>query len=655
MHEELDLYKNEFLSVFDQGHTKSPALDSLKSITQRYGEKSLIGEGALKAVYQCEDHHTERQIAWATVKPDRDESYYDALIYEARLTASLKHPNIIKIHDIGVTESGSPYFTMDLKSNTDLAEYTATSSLQDKLDTFLTICSAISYAHSQQILHLDLKPENIQCDQFREVLICDWGLGKVMSDSVTDISDSAQRIFDSSLQTLYGQIKGTPGYMAPEQINPDGIKDQKTDIYALGAILYFLLTGHPPFTGSTSDILHDTENRVPTLAHERNLSVPKAISKIAHKALSKDKSERYQSVVELSNDIIRFLNLKPTIAERPSFFRTLQLFAIRHFKAIATIAIFTGILLSTVLYSANNYQKAKQAETKANSSLQELESDYDNFLHTLSDITDSKYKLSVRFSNAANEKLYEFLGIYGHSRSASPIESHNQFLHLAEIAYEIDPTETSKHNLLRAKAIQLNFSWINEQKWANQNPKFNRWKKVASNHAHFQFDDQSRPAVSELVLFFESFKELAPHDDELLSMSLYYDICTRANLDTYSPAIVAYLSAINKKQVFLLLGGKKLEIKNIEKLKSNRQYYRGDYLNLIRIPILALEGEYLKLNRIQNTKANTLDLSKVAKVIPNSRVPITGIKKVILSQQMDEKLKYDVAQCFADGTEFSYM
>ena len=159
------------------------AIQELSSLTKTYELGELVGSGGLKEVFVCQDMRTQRDVAYATVKQGLGAFYDAVLVHEARLTARLSHPNIIKIYDLGLDEQGRPYFTMDLKSNVNLLEYSRDASTFRKLEVFGVVCQAISYAHSQRIIHLDLKPDNIQCDRFGEVLVCDWGLACLLYTS----------------------------------------------------------------------------------------------------------------------------------------------------------------------------------------------------------------------------------------------------------------------------------------------------------------------------------------------------------------------------------------------------------------------------------------------------------------------------------------
>ncbi|EDM24654.1 probable serine/threonine-protein kinase pknB, partial [Lentisphaera araneosa HTCC2155] len=180
------------------------------------------------------DLSTSRYIAFAERGKPNDKHLYEVFLREARLTALLEHPNIISIHDVGLNDLGQPYFTMDLKEgdslgeifknlNTKDEEYLETYSLHELLMIFVKICEAISYAHSKNIIHLDLKPDNIQVGHFGEVLVCDWGLGKILNN--TEIVGVEETLLEVDLLnhiSSKNKVVGTPGYMSPEQINLNG-------------------------------------------------------------------------------------------------------------------------------------------------------------------------------------------------------------------------------------------------------------------------------------------------------------------------------------------------------------------------------------------------------------------------------------------------
>ena len=215
----------------------------------RYRFIRSIGFGGMKGVLLVHDSDTDRQVAMA-IMPDfreRPASDLERFVREAFLTASLEHPNIVPVHDIGIDRNGSPYFTMKYLRGNSLAS--VISKLRDgdpetvekytlfrRLQTFLRVCNAVDFAHSHGFCHLDIKPANINISDFGEVVLIDWGLASPLDENGRAILAGDRR------------AKGTPGYMPPEYLSP-ATSDQvgvASDIYALGGLLYALLALKSP-------------------------------------------------------------------------------------------------------------------------------------------------------------------------------------------------------------------------------------------------------------------------------------------------------------------------------------------------------------------------------------------------------------------------
>ncbi len=338
-----------------------------------------IGFGGMKAVVQVSDKDTTRKVAMAII-PDFDErptSDINRFIREARITARLEHPNIVPIHDIGTDVNGSPYFTMKYlhghslavvlkKLNSGDPEALAKYTMPRLLRTFVKVANAIAFAHSKKIIHLDLKPENIHLGKFGEVLVLDWGLAKFIGteddyeeepkfqDDFEEIDQTAK-----SFMTLDGVAKGTPGYMAPEQAaGKNTEKDERTDIYALGCILYAILTFENPL-GNRSDIkkmLYDTvvgNIQSPSQLKNPQRSIPPRLEKICLKAMDVLPEERYQSVSELRTDIFAFMSGFATIAENASTIKKTFLFFNRNWLLVLfSVTVFILLFLAAILIFA---------------------------------------------------------------------------------------------------------------------------------------------------------------------------------------------------------------------------------------------------------------------------------------------------------------
>ena len=329
-----------------------PIFEELSQSEKRYKNYQEIASGGMKTIYSVDDIHGDRKLAMALLHKDSENKNFEPFLREARLTARLDHPNIIKIHDIGLNEENKPFFTMDLKSGKTLSDFIKEGpGLHDALNLYLKVCDAISYAHSKGVLHLDLKPDNIQIGEFGEVLVCDWGLGKIIDDDKFS-DDPATGSYVLNNATLHGHIKGTPGFMAPEQISGKP-KTSLTDIFSLGAILYNILTGKKPYRGSIDTIMKNTASTPVTeptkLAPE--LKIPASLEAVVMKAMAIKPEERYADIQSLSREIRAYLSGFATKAENAGMAKTLSLLIKRNktvFSVLGCALIF--IVVSTLVF-----------------------------------------------------------------------------------------------------------------------------------------------------------------------------------------------------------------------------------------------------------------------------------------------------------------
>jgi serine/threonine-protein kinase len=350
---------------------ESPLYGELCSLQERYVQAELIAVGGMKRIFKVLDRQGNRHVAMARLHEDASELLFDPFIREARLTALLEHPNIISVHDVGVDKEGQPYFTMDLKvgDGLDVVLQKALADggcpLSDRLDVFLKVCDAITYAHSRDVIHLDLKPANIQVGHYGEVLVCDWGLAKLIGG--TDEIDDDVLLNPDLLNgmTVYGQVKGTPGYMAPEQIRGDD-RDKRTDIYALGALLYAVLTCRPPLAGDTDTMLQAAVSGDVVPPTERGSGVPEALSAVVMKAMALKPADRYASVSDLITDVRAFLGGFSPVAHECGLSTELLLFYRRNRVSCNLVAAFGAIAVVVTAFFVDRLSaKREQAETLA--------------------------------------------------------------------------------------------------------------------------------------------------------------------------------------------------------------------------------------------------------------------------------------------------
>jgi serine/threonine-protein kinase len=240
-------------------------------------------------VYRAEDTVLHRIVAYKVLPPSVREqpALLESFLQEARIAASINHPNIVTIYDTGRDGTGEVYITMEFVDGMSLKE------LLDKvgalpLPQFLSIakqiCSGLGYAHGRRIIHRDIKPSNIMLSRDRMVKIMDFGLAKIVNDALADKTS----------------VKGTPLYMAPEQILGMEV-DHQSDLYSLGCTLYRMATGRLPFT--KGDLYYQHLHTAPAPPKDLNPKLPPALNPIILRCLEKDKANRYAQVADVLADI----------------------------------------------------------------------------------------------------------------------------------------------------------------------------------------------------------------------------------------------------------------------------------------------------------------------------------------------------------------
>jgi len=273
-----------------------------------FGEYELIEEvarGGMGVIYRARQKSLDRIVAVKMLLfgPHASPEYVKRFRAEASTAASLQHPNIVAIHEVGV-QQGEHYLVMDLVDGPNLAKFVKDQPLSARRAAgyLKTVAEAIHYAHQRGILHRDLKPSNVLIDSNDEPRVTDFGL--------------ARRLDGDSSLTLTGQVLGSPSYMPPEQGAPSRHKvSRRTDVYSLGAMLYHLLTGRPPFVGETvSETLDQVFRREPVSPRLLNPAVPRDLETICLKCLEKEPARRYPSAQALADELGRFLRHEPILA-----------------------------------------------------------------------------------------------------------------------------------------------------------------------------------------------------------------------------------------------------------------------------------------------------------------------------------------------------
>jgi eukaryotic-like serine/threonine-protein kinase len=353
--------------------------------TGRFGQFRILrahARGGLGQVSLAMDESLGRKVAVKEIRPELAQNLHTRrrFIHEAEVTGQLEHPNIVPVYALGQDEHGRPYYAMRFVDGRTfeqlIAEYHLAPTpvaFQDLLRRFVAVCQAMAYAHSQGIVHRDLKPANIMTGQYGETLILDWGLAKRMIGSaVTKGNDEPAgegRIELPPMSrggvTQTGQAVGTPAYMPPEQAGgANRGLSAAADVYALGAILYQILTGRPPHQGDgrTEMISRAAQGEVsrPSVVKP---TVAKALEAVCLKAMAQNPEHRYTTAEELAKEIERFLADEPVSAYREPLPERAARWARRHKPlvygaAVAGALAIAGLVLNNVLVTAEKDRTA---------------------------------------------------------------------------------------------------------------------------------------------------------------------------------------------------------------------------------------------------------------------------------------------------------
>ena len=369
-------------------------------IAGRYTLLEVLGEGGMGTVYRAgQTQPVKRQVALKLIKVGMDSravlARFDA---ERQALALMDHPNIARVYDGGTTEAGQPFFVMELVSGEPITEYCDRLRLpvRARLELFVAVCQAVQHAHQKGIIHRDLKPSNVmvtEVDGRPTPKVIDFGVAKATEFSLTD-----QSLADT------GAIVGTPTYMSPEQADPSSMDiDTRTDVYALGVILYELLAGSPPIDakqfkrGAILEMLRmvrevdpprpstkvSTADALPSIAASRDIepahlkrALQGDLDWIVMMALEKDRTRRYETANGFAADILRHLAHEPVVAAPPSRAYRLRKFVRKHRGAVIAaslvlVALLGGLAAVAAVQTVANARLAASLdrETSANTAL----------------------------------------------------------------------------------------------------------------------------------------------------------------------------------------------------------------------------------------------------------------------------------------------
>lgn len=386
----------EFLTQAPQagilGDSTNAIQDSLQG--RRYEVGYSFNQGSMGAIHGALDLNLGRNVAMKVILGENEPPREQLLrfVREAQVMGQLDHPNIVPIYELAVNDANQLFYTMKYVKGVTLdfvlkrirrgdPEYIEKYPLAQLLTTFQKICDAVAFAHSRGIIHRDLKPENIMLGEFGQALVMDWGLAMLLAQRGEETTGSDAGLNQAVVEpqklsgTILGDIMGTPQFMAPEQAAGKNTElDERTDIFALGGILYNILTLRAPLTGKTlHELLYknieglidpptyfNTRTRhkkrtkdgrlVPawSLPHCPGNQIPETLSKITMKALATDPDDRFQTTGELQRDLLQFQHgIEMLVTQHKGWT-----------AAIVSVTVFIVVVIFS-LFLSGRFQKSK--------------------------------------------------------------------------------------------------------------------------------------------------------------------------------------------------------------------------------------------------------------------------------------------------------
>jgi len=358
------------------------------SFEQRYALGEELGHGGMGLVRRVTDRTLGRELAMKVIRPvetGRSRRLLRRFLEEAEVIGRLEHPGIVPIHELGLDPDGQVYFTMPLVRGRTLKEILKLATAGEEgwtevrvLEVLLRVCDAVAYAHSRGVLHRDLKPANVMVGRFGEVYVMDWGLARTLGRREERAEMDAAEA-DGPALTLAGEILGTPAYMAPEQaLGRSNELDERSDVYALGAILYELLAGVRPYgERSSAEALERLAQAPPAPVEDLVAGASAELVAITRRAMTRERDARYPSVAALASDVRAYLEGRVVRAHRSGPWIEARKWIGRN-RGLATgvlaavLALAAGLVVALVLLRSTERERAnvfRLAQTRTLASL----------------------------------------------------------------------------------------------------------------------------------------------------------------------------------------------------------------------------------------------------------------------------------------------
>ena len=376
------IYPSLVATVAIHPDVDSPAIETSRNLPTTLEELVVVpydayvridefARGGLGRIVRAVDQRCGRIVAIKEMLADADAkpnpNAETRFVREALVTANLQHPAIVPVYDVGRWPNGTPFYAMKLVEGRPLSDVIGecqdVASRLRLIPHVIAVADALSYAHGNQVIHRDLKPHNVVCGAHGETVVIDWGLARRLDETEALIPQPHE---SDPQRTAVGVVMGTPAYMAPEQARGERV-DERADVYAIGAILYHVLVGRPPYSGrSSTELVDRVKTEQPARVSDEARGVPADLVAIVERAMARDVSRRYRSAAELVVDLRRFSTGQLVLAHRYTMTQRVRRFVTRHRAAvaIATLAV-AAFAVGGTLAARNILVARDRAETEA--------------------------------------------------------------------------------------------------------------------------------------------------------------------------------------------------------------------------------------------------------------------------------------------------
>ena len=403
-----------------KGKAKEWTFCAETSVSNRYHLIEPHARGGLGEVYRARDLDLKRIVALKTIRPRKTNqpANHDRFIFEAEITGSLEHPGIVPVHSLGKTEDQNPFYAMRFIRGESLSsavkrfhqmhpnlrpDQYLEREFRQLMRQLIDCCNAMHYAHKRGVLHRDLKPDNIMIGAYGETLVVDWGLAKVMDEPVSSESVQEHPVdgFQSGSNTSQGSIVGTPMFMSPEQAL--GLNEElrpTSDVYSLGAILFFIVSGKPPVEASTMrEVVQRVQNGTLRGLREVAPVAPRPLVSIFEKATAREPGDRYQNARELADDVERWLSDELVHSHARAESSTEKAGRLlRHYRSWTVAGFFSLLLISVIsVVAVSLINRARRREAMAKSQAQQYRGEAVTFYESSVEAIDTLVESTDRF------------------------------------------------------------------------------------------------------------------------------------------------------------------------------------------------------------------------------------------------------------------